>query len=84
LGSLSPETVTDPGWSERLSDLEARMPTAPVYTADGALVLGFRALQQSVAATRAALSGPQGAEAQLDTAREHLESGRSHLTDLLG
>ncbi len=84
LGSLSPDTLSEPQWNELLSDLEARMPQAPAYGADSALLLGYRALQQSVAAARSALSTPEQGADQLDQANQHLASGRSHLTDLLG
>lgn len=84
LGSLSPDTLTEPQWNDRLSDLEARMPEAPAYGADGSLVLGFRALQQSITAMRSAIAAPERGADQIEIANQHLASGRSHLTDLLG
>lgn|GEM_PF-5957249 len=71
-------------WRQSLGMLGARMPPAPAFGADSALILGFNELEQAMAAARTAAGDQQQIEAALTQAREHVGAGRSHLTDLLG
>ncbi len=85
LGLLVNEAAADgieDDWIARLDALELRMPPSPPFDADSALLLGFRALQDGLAAARRAGSRPDSATEALEEAQRALDETNSQFGEL--